>query len=204
MKRIRKDSVETKVVRTTAVQPVESKEPQVTDRIHAGSGTRKGTTLQIVTDKTREQLCDELFCQLDKAAGVPLEVATRIVGQMTSSLVWPKMNDKTELLIKAISTLSEYTPRNLIEASLAVQMTATSEMALMFLNRATLAGQTTEGIDQNVARAARLMRIHLEQIEAMQKLKGKTGQQKVTVEHVHVHDGGQAIVGAVNTGKKRG
>jgi hypothetical protein len=46
------------------------------------------------------------------------------------------------------------------------------------------------------------MRLHLEQIEAMQKLKGKTGQQKVTVEHVHVHDGGQAIVGAVSTTKK--
>jgi hypothetical protein len=31
----------------------------------------------------------------------------------------------------------------------------------------------------------------------MAKLKGKTGRQKVTVEHVHVHKGGQAIVGTV-------
>jgi hypothetical protein len=38
------------------------------------------------------------------------------------------------------------------------------------------------------------MRLHLEQIEAMQKLKGKAGQQKVTVEHVDVHEGGQTIV----------
>jgi hypothetical protein len=36
-------------------------------------------------------------------------------------------------------------------------------------------------------------------IEAMQKLKGKTGQQ--TVEHVHVYQGGQAIVGAVSQAK---
>jgi hypothetical protein len=43
------------------------------------------------------------------------------------------------------------------------------------------------------------MRLHLEQIEAMQKLKGKAGQQRVTVKHVHVHEGGQAIVGAVST-----
>ena len=42
------------------------------------------------------------------------------------------------------------------------------------------------------------MRIFNEQLEAMQKLKGKASQQKVTVEHVHVHEGGQAIVGAVN------
>jgi CBS-domain-containing membrane protein len=31
----------------------------------------------------------------------------------------------------------------------------------------------------------------------MMRLKGKTGRQKVTVEHVHVHSGGQAIVGTV-------
>jgi hypothetical protein len=47
------------------------------------------------------------------------------------------------------------------------------------------------------------MRLHLEQIEAMQKLKGKAGQQK-TVEHVHVHEGGQAIVGPVSTTKGEG
>ena len=29
----------------------------------------------------------------------------------------------------------------------------------------------------------------------------RQGQQKVTVEHVHVHAGGQAIVGAVNSGR---
>jgi len=45
------------------------------------------------------------------------------------------------------------------------------------------------------------MRVFNEQIEVMQKLKGKAGQQKVTVEHVHVHEGGQAIVGAVSAAK---
>jgi len=37
------------------------------------------------------------------------------------------------------------------------------------------------------------------QVEALQRYRGK-GQQKVTVEHVHVHAGGQAIVGAVTPG----
>ena len=32
------------------------------------------------------------------------------------------------------------------------------------------------------------------QVEALQRYRGK-GQQKLTVEHVHVHSGGQAIVG---------
>jgi hypothetical protein len=37
------------------------------------------------------------------------------------------------------------------------------------------------------------------QIGALQRYRG-TGQQKITVEHVHVHSGGQAIVGAVQGG----
>jgi hypothetical protein len=41
------------------------------------------------------------------------------------------------------------------------------------------------------------MRLFKEQLEALAKLKGKTGHQKVTVEHVHVYQGGQAIVGPV-------
>ena len=42
----------------------------------------------------------------------------------------------------------------------------------------------------------------MEQVETMAKLKGKTGRQKVTVEQVHVHEGGQAIVGAVSAAAK--
>ena len=49
----------------------------------------------------------------------------------------------------------------------------------------------------HVLRASGLMRLFIEQLGAMAKLKGKTGQQKVVVEHVHVHSGGQAVVGTV-------
>jgi hypothetical protein len=78
-----------------------------------------------------------------------------------------------------------------------VQMIAANDAALLFLRRATADGQTVEGSDGNVLRATRLMRLFTEQLAAMAKLKGKTGQQKVVVEHVHVHSGGQAVVGAV-------
>lgn len=80
---------------------------------------------------------------------------------------------------------------------LAVQMIATHEASLRFMRLAIRDDQTFEGHDANVLRASRLMRLHLEQIAAMQRLKGKTVQQKVTVEHVNVQSGGQAIVGAV-------
>jgi hypothetical protein len=44
-----------------------------------------------------------------------------------------------------------------------------------------------------VLRATRLMRLFNEQVETMAKLKGKSGQQRVVVEHVTVAAGGHAI-----------
>jgi hypothetical protein len=46
--------------------------------------------------------------------------------------------------------------------------------------------------------AVKLLRTYVAQLEAFQRYRGK-GQQNVTVEHVHVHQGGQAIVGHVET-----
>jgi hypothetical protein len=48
------------------------------------------------------------------------------------------------------------------------------------------------------------MRLFTEQLGAMARLQGTAGQQKMTVEHVHVHAGGQAIVGPVAGGKTQG
>ena len=47
--------------------------------------------------------------------------------------------------------------------------------------------------------AVKLLRTFTTQLEALQRYRGK-GQQKVTVEHVNVNAGGQAIVGTVHRG----
>lgn len=101
------------------------------------------------------------------------------------------------IMSKAIASLAELEPATATEALLAAQMVGAQRMAMTFMRRALFDGQTQEGVDVNVARATRVMRVFNEQIEAMAKLKGKSGQQRVTVEHVTVNDGGQAIVGAV-------
>ena len=51
--------------------------------------------------------------------------------------------------------------------------------------------------DSNGNLAVKLLRTFAAQTEALQRYRGK-GQQKVTVEHVHVHTGGQAIVGSLS------
>jgi hypothetical protein len=45
-----------------------------------------------------------------------------------------------------------------------------------------------------------MSRTHAALVEALNRHRGK-GQQKVTVEHVHVHAGGQAVVGIVEAGE---
>jgi hypothetical protein len=103
----------------------------------------------------------------------------------------------------ALAMLAELEPRTAAESLLAAQMVATQRLAMTFLERAGRTDQTVEGIDANVLRATRLMRVFNEQVEVMAKLKGKSGQQRVVVEHVSVTAGGQAIVGAINCQEKR-
>jgi hypothetical protein len=56
--------------------------------------------------------------------------------------------------------------------------------------------QTFAGRSENLSQANKLSRSFAALLEALNRHRGK-GQQKVTVEHVHVNKGGQAIVGNV-------
>ena len=56
--------------------------------------------------------------------------------------------------------------------------------------------QTFEGRRENLNQANKLSRTYAVLVDALNRHRGK-GQQKVTVEHLHVHSGGQAVVGVV-------
>ncbi len=88
-------------------------------------------------------------------------------------------------------------PQDELQGLLAVQLFAAHNLSMTFCRLAVHPEQTSEGINANVTRASQFMKLFLEQAACLQKLKGQAGQQKVTVKHVHVHQGGQAIVGAV-------
>ncbi len=86
---------------------------------------------------------------------------------------------------------------------LAAQLLSLHSVAMDHLSRASLSDQSPERRDKYVNNTAKLTRAFAQQLEALQRYRGK-GQQKVTVEHVHVHSGGQAIVGAVATSGGKG
>ncbi len=69
--------------------------------------------------------------------------------------------------------------------------------------RAMIGEQSFEGRRENLNQANKLSRTYSTLLGALNRHRGK-GQQKVTVEHVHVYKGGQAIVGNVEgVGRER-
>jgi len=99
-----------------------------------------------------------------------------------------------------MAQLVEQQPQTATEAMLAAQIVGTHRAAMQFLAKATKPDADSDVGDRNVSRAARLMSLFTEQLDAMAKLKGKPSHQRVVVEHVHIAVGGQAIVGAVAPG----
>jgi hypothetical protein len=89
-------------------------------------------------------------------------------------------------------------PRDEIEAMLAAQMAAVHMATMTFARRL----NNVENIPQQDSAERtfnKLARTFTTQMEALKRYR-TGGQQKVTVEHVHVHSGGQAIVGTVEGG----
>ena len=90
-------------------------------------------------------------------------------------------------------------PRDELEGMLIGQLIATHNAAMECYRRAMLGEQTFEGRRENLNQANKLCRSYAALTEALDRHRGK-GQQRITVEHVNVHAGGQAIVGAVTAG----
>jgi hypothetical protein len=109
--------------------------------------------------------------------------------------------EKIKTMKGTLSSLKALAPRDASEALLVTQMIATHSAALECLRRAHLPEQTFAGREMGLKHAEKLMGLYARQQEALDKHRGK-GQQKITVEHVTVEAGGQAIVGNVQTGAK--
>ena len=98
----------------------------------------------------------------------------------------------------ALAGLIGIGPQDEVEGMIAAQLIATHNATMECYRRAMIGEQTFEGRRENLNQANKLARTYATLIEALNRHRGK-GQQKVTVEHVHVHAGGQAVVGMVET-----
>jgi hypothetical protein len=98
-----------------------------------------------------------------------------------------------------LAFLASVKPGDAVEGMIATQLYASHAAAMECYRRAMLPGQPVEAKQINLTLAAKLTKANATQVEALKKYRSK-GQQKVIVEHVHVYEGGQAIVGQVTPG----
>jgi hypothetical protein len=105
-----------------------------------------------------------------------------------------------EMANGAIAAIGEMRPQGAVEALLAVQMAALHNQCMQMMVEATRASSPEKkGAYLNLA--LKLSRAYANSMDSLRKYQQK-GQQKMTVEHVHVHNGGQAIVGSVTNAAK--
>ena len=129
------------------------------------------------------------------------DFTTVLVAQVGNSL-WLKNSDPEEQarqIDAAITTMVGMKPRDELEGMLIAQLIASHNAAMECYRRAMIAEQSFEARRENLNQANKLSRTYAALTDALDRHRGK-GQQRITVEHVNVHAGGQAIVGAVSPG----
>jgi hypothetical protein len=135
--------------------------------------------------------------RLKKALGTPssafvnaalfqLEAAARLPGGNISELG----------VNSALALIEAVAPKDEIEGALALQMACTHMAAMAILARF----EGGFGAERRTAvlcsAAGRLLRTYVAQVDALRRLR-QGGSQFVRVEHVHVNEGGQAVIGNV-------
>jgi hypothetical protein len=98
----------------------------------------------------------------------------------------------------ALAQIEALAPQNEVEAALAVQMACTHSAVMAVLTKLDNGQGTTDRVVRLVSAAARLSRAFTMQVESYRRLR-HGGDQYVRVEHVHVNEGGQALIGNVRT-----
>jgi hypothetical protein len=120
-----------------------------------------------------------------------LQAAARLPGEGPSEIA---MN-------AAIAMIAADNPGNETEAALSVQAATLHMVAMAVMARIGGAGGGPHRLPGLASATAKLIRAYCTTLETRRRLRG-CGDQNIRVEHVHVHEGGQAIVGAVATRTK--
>src|SRR5438309_2142140 len=139
---------------------------------------------------------------LKRIGGSRSDAFNNIVANQVMKSLWTAHSDSAGLDSQyqaVLAAMMGIEPCDEIEGMFAAQIVATHNAAMECYRRSMLDNQTFEGRRDSLNQANKLVRSYVTLMEALNRHRGK-GQQKVTVEHVHVHQGGQAIVGAVTQG----
>ncbi len=172
---------------------------QTTEPVTAVVKTENQTAVAVAS-QAQPQSEKQVPQTLARKLGLQSEnLAVRLLEQATElQRAWTGAGTGDALEI-AMATLSEMEPESVTQTMLAIQMSAVHDAAVVSLRRAAFHIESSENPDMHMDRANKLMRLFVKQADAMARLKGKTGQQRVEVTHVHLNAGAQAVIGTVST-----
>lgn len=140
--------------------------------------------------------------ELKAIGGSDSDTWNNLLANQLLGCLWTKHSDEQQKATQfegTVSALIGIGPRDELEGMIGAQLLAGHCAAMECYRRTMLSEQTFEGRRENLAQANKLSRTFATLLEALNRHRGK-GQQKMIVKHVHVHEGGQAIVGNVAGG----
>ena len=141
---------------------------------------------------------EDLQGRLKRIGGSQSDPWNNMLANQAISTLWTAKDAETRSrqYTATVAALVGIGPKDEIEGMIAAQLIAAHYAAMECYRRAMGSDQTFEGRHENLRQATKLSRASAALVDTLNRHRGK-GQQKVTVEHVHVHSGGQAIVGTV-------
>lgn len=163
--------------------------------VTVGGSARDGHRLKL----SREDAICRIFGTSDEAQ------ANALLSHCLKSLKVDEANDEhpgNDERTFMLSMVRDLAPRDAVERMLAVQMAAT-HVATIRSARHLANAQNVPQVQAHYTGFNKLARTFAAQVEALRKHR-TGGKQTVTVQHVNVADGGQAIVGNVEAGGRGG
>jgi len=130
-----------------------------------------------------------------KSEGSVANMFLAIVSTLSEAEI--NLETKIEKGNQTLSAMTELNPRDGFEGMLISQILVTYDRAMYCFRMADKNKSCVERYISRRCQCIKLMRLYAQQLEALDKHRNK-GKQTMVVEHVHVHKGGQAIVGNVN------
>ncbi len=142
---------------------------------------------------------DNLKGTLKRIGGSQSDHWNNVLANQAIEALWLKSSDektRDQQYSATVAGLVGIGPKDELEGMIAAQLIAAHNAAMECYRRAMIGEQTFEGRRENLSQANKLSRTYTALLEALNRHRGK-GRQTVRVEHVHVHSGGQAVVGVV-------
>lgn len=122
-----------------------------------------------------------------------------VINQAVNAQWFGNCDEEQAATLRRATVLAvmDIAPKDALEGMMAAQMVAAHSAAMECYKRAMVPEQPSDMRQANLSQANKLSRTFATMVEALNRHRGKGSMQKVTVEHVHIEAGANAVIGNV-------